>query len=212
MERPSRPIVTGAPGGKPRQALRDRLAARLPSKTVLQYSRGFWTMGLDWYVPTQAGGPARPAPSAILPLLLPGDAVLLMLGSNDYGLGVPMEDFRKRYAEMVDGLSTADLVLLGPGPTVRVCVTPIWRANATLPNLAGATLTDYSLAIREVCSSFGVPVIDGLDLLGPDDEARLVDGVHPDASGIQRMARRLSLPPARRPAATSRERGAPPGR
>ncbi|MFM8409069.1 MAG: SGNH/GDSL hydrolase family protein, partial [Alphaproteobacteria bacterium] len=126
------------------------------------------------------------------PLLVPGDAVLLMLGSNDYGLGVPMRAFRQRYAEMIDGLSTADVVLQGPGPTVPVCVTPIWRADAALPNYAGETLADYSLAIREICSSRRVPVIDGLELLGPDDEARLVDGVHPDAPGIQKIARRLA--------------------
>lgn len=108
-------------------------------------------------------------------------------------------------------LSTADLVLLGPGPTVRVCVTPIWRTDAARPNLAGTTLADYALAIREVCSSRGVPVIEGLDLLGPGDQARLVDGVHPDASGIQKMARRLAgkvapllEPPPSAPAVESR--------
>ena len=185
-------ILAGTQGVKPPRTIRDYLAVRLPSRSVLQYARGFWTMGLDWYVPTHAGGSARPDPGAIRALLLPGDAVLLMLGSNDLGLAVPMEDFRRRYAEMLVSLSTADVILSGPGPTALICVTPIWRADALRPNRVGANLADYASAIHEVCSSHGVPVVDGLDLIGPEEETLLGDGLHPDVRGRQQLARRLA--------------------
>ena len=184
-------IVAGVPGETSESGLPARVQAMLQHWVVWPYARGLWTASLDWYGPAHFGGPARPNVEAVRDLLVPGDAVVLLLGTNDFALSRPLDVFRLEYARMIDRLANAETLTRGPGPTVRVCVTPIWRRDSLIPNRAGLVLADYARAIREVCGGRRLPLVDGLRLLDPRPELFRQDGIHPNDAGTQVLGRRL---------------------
>ena len=70
-------------------------------------------------------------------------------------------------------------------------MTPIWRRDGSRPNGLGLALSDYADAIREICTKRRIPVIDGFDLLRPDEGGMLDDGVHPNVEGARTLGLRM---------------------
>ncbi len=146
-----------------------------------------------WFIANDSAGGASMGPyaarsglsaTAILPLW--PQAVVIMLGTNDCGFAVPLPTFRQRYEEFVD-------LLLKYYQPVVVCVTPLRQLNETAANQAGYTMPQYRDAIREVCGSRGLGVIDGRRLL-PFEPRYFADPwrVHPNAEGYALFARNLA--------------------
>ena len=141
---------------------------------------------------------------------IPGaDLIVIFMGTNDYGhetpLGTP--------ADTGDGtfygaLNTILPALVAKYPDSRiVCATPLHRYGFgtskilgtaftydNIPNGVGATLGDYVQAIKTVCGSNGIAVMDlhnEFTLDPADAEVRtnyMPDGLHPNAAGHQVVA------------------------
>lgn len=111
-----------------------------------------------------------------------GDAIVVFLGTNDWGYAVPLPTFTANYAAFIDGLGTAAKV---------ICVTPIWRSNDGTANVAGYVLQDYRDAISAVCGARGDAVIDGLPLV-PHVSTYFADGLHPNNTGYYYYANNLA--------------------
>ncbi|MFM7140880.1 MAG: SGNH/GDSL hydrolase family protein [Alphaproteobacteria bacterium] len=185
-------IVANVPGGSWESGLPARVQSVLPRWVVWPYARGLWTVGLDWYGSNHFGGRGSPDPEALRPMLAPGDAIVILLGTNDFRLSRPIAELMAGYGRLLDRVAQADLIMSVPEPTIRVCVTPIWRKDADKPNDFGLVLADYAKAIREVCSRRGVAVVDGFDLVRPG-ETQLIDSsdVHPTMEGTRLLGERL---------------------
>jgi len=112
--------------------------------------------------------------------------VVIMLGANDFGYGVPLERFREQYGEFIDGLR-------GYYSPAIICVTPLMEGIESQPNRIGVTMQAYRDAIRDVCDARGAGVVDGRRLL-PYDGRYFADfpRVHPNADGYARMSRNLA--------------------
>ncbi len=185
-------IVANVPGATWETGLPARLQSTLPRFVVWTYARGLWTVGLEWYGAPQVGSRASPDPAALRALLVPGDAVVILLGTNDFRLSRALDQVAADYGRLLDRVAMADTLMAGPGATVRVCVTPIWRTDADERNELGLVLADYSKTIRETCSKRGVAVVDGFQLIRPGEKLLLdATGVHPTEAGTEVLGRRL---------------------
>jgi hypothetical protein len=153
----------------------------------------------------------------------PADLIALCLGINVYGaatfssrsLGPAVTGFVQTIR---DGHPDAPVVVMTP------IVSP---SRETEPNVVGLTLADVRAIVRHTAESLqragdeALHVVDGLDLLGPDDAELLVDGLHPGEEGYRLLASRAAphlreMLPSRRSARSAAhtlagERGAPGG-
>jgi lysophospholipase L1-like esterase len=125
---------------------------------------------------------------------LPADAVVLAFGVNTYFQGnqAPAA-FGDRYAAFLDAIRNhrTDLPLVIITPT---CL----AAEPTQVNLCGARLEEYRQAIRETVGrrqsegDASIRLTEGASIIGPGDEDRLADGVHPNDQGMAAFAARLT--------------------
>ena len=167
-------IMDGSGAGKSPSSIVNRLGALRPSWTILNHSAGGASV---------SGGPmSQPMdPHPIVPLH--GDPIVVFLGTNDWGLGIPIAKFETSYHNFIHVLDDLH-------PQV-ICVTPIWRTGEGTLNSAGYKLDDYRKAITQICTADGHPVIDGLSLV-PDDPKYYLDGIHPNDAGDDYYARHLA--------------------
>lgn len=93
-------------------------------------------------------------------------AAILALGSNDFGVSVPLEAVRA-------GVRT----LVGSATVNWICVTPPGRADEQIPNDLNLFPQDYRDAIAEECRAMGAVVIHG-ELVVPPNPPNLSDGLH----------------------------------
>jgi len=166
-------ISAGVGASSPRRAYAWQLERSLSrSHRVVNYSRGGWAVSGEV-------GISDPANFLGAAALWP-DVVVIALGTNDYGVGVPLEDFIAGYE--------AALQTLGPVETV-VCVTPYRRSDLSeaTPNTAGLLLDDYRTAVHGVCEADGRIVLDGIEAM--PSESMLGDGLHPNDVGHNRIAK-----------------------
>jgi lysophospholipase L1-like esterase len=61
-----------------------------------------------------------------------------------------------------------------------------WSTSEGVLNAHGKTRDDYRALIKGVCTSRGLPYLEGLDAI-PNDPAYFVDGVHPNDRGHKAM-------------------------
>lgn len=123
---------------------------------------------------------AGPTVDLLNPIFPVAGIVIMNLGSNDWGLNVPLVDFRAAYSALLASLPL--------GPFV-VCVTPIWRDDEAMTNANGDTLEDFRIVISEVCA--GHTVLDGRQAI-PNYDCYFLDGKHPNRLGNRRLARFLA--------------------
>jgi lysophospholipase L1-like esterase len=170
-------VAAGFSAGRADATLVYHLASLRPQWFVVNYSIGGASIG-----PSDLRNGLGPA--GIVPLW--ARMVVIMLGTNDFGFGVPLDKFRQHYAEFIDGLR------LYYQPTI-VCVTPLTQAAESEPNRAGVTMETYRDTIRDVCEERRVGVVDGRRLV-PFASRYFSDfpPVHPNADGYARMARALA--------------------
>lgn len=163
-----------------RSTLVAQLTRRMPGLRVTSIARGGWRV-------------SDPPLACVRSQIAPGDTVVIVLGTNDWAAGTPIDQFSRSYALMVDALRFAAPVGgSGLGATRVVCVTPIYREGGEAPNAVGARLGVYSDAIDAVCVARGLAVVDGMGLIAASDAAVLSDGVHPDGRGMRLMAARMA--------------------
>jgi lysophospholipase L1-like esterase len=168
-------ISAGAGASSPKRAYAFRLERALVREhRVVNYSRGGWSVAADVGVidPADVPGAAALAP----------DVVVLALGTNDYGGGLPLDDFRAGYQAALEALAAVGTV---------VCVTPYRRSDAweATRNAAGGVPSDYRAAVRAACEAAGRIPLDGFEAL--PSQAFLPDGIHPNDAGHSRIAKWL---------------------
>lgn len=87
------------------------------------------------------------------------DAVTIFIGTNDYGYNILIETFKSNIAAMVDYI-TAQNPVCKIGFFTLIHRASAWDGTAEVPNAAGAVLSDYCTAIKEVAMTYGLPVLD----------------------------------------------------
>ncbi len=87
------------------------------------------------------------------------DAVTIFIGTNDYGYNTSIATFKSNIAAMVDYI-TAQNPACKIGFFTLIHRASAWDGTAEVPNAAGAVLSDYCTAIKEVAMTYGLPVLD----------------------------------------------------
>ena len=111
------------------------------------------------------------------------DCVVITLGSNDWGFGVPLLHFRNAYSELLDGIKQ-----FAPHSIAKViCVTPPWRSEENAPNQNGETLDAFRETIVALATDRGLPVIRSERAI-PRDSRYYFDEAHPNEVGHRLLA------------------------
>lgn len=110
------------------------------------------------------------------------DAVIVAMGTNDYGHG------KKAMPEIKSDCATylARVAQANPGSKL-FCITPIWRQIGTQVKAAG-TLSDVRKVIGQIAASLGYTVIDGLSLVPHTLDYYADKGTHPNDLGFMHYA------------------------
>lgn len=87
------------------------------------------------------------------------DAVTIFIGTNDYGYNISIATFKSNIAAMVDYI-TAQNPKCKIGFLTLLHRASAWDGTAEVKNGAGAVLSDYCTAIKEVAMTYGLPVLD----------------------------------------------------
>ena len=87
------------------------------------------------------------------------DAVTIFIGTNDYGYNISIATFKSNIAAMVDYI-TSQNPACKIGFLTLIHRASAWDGTAEVPNAAGAVLSDYCTAIKEVAMTYGLPVLD----------------------------------------------------
>lgn len=113
------------------------------------------------------------------------DAVIVAMGTNDYGRGKTMEQIRKDCAAYLHAVAQAN------SGSKLFCVTPIWRRIGSVVRAAG-TLADVRKVIGQIAASLGYTVVDGLSVVPHRLEYYADKGTHPNDLGFMQYAMNLS--------------------
>lgn len=87
------------------------------------------------------------------------DVATIFIGTNDYGYNTPVATFKSNIASMVDYI-TAQNPACKIGFLTLIHRASAWNGTAEVANAAGAVLSDYCTAIKEVAATYGLPVLD----------------------------------------------------
>lgn len=121
------------------------------------------------------------------------DAIVVFGGTNDFGHGDSMigdtdSDDIYTFCGALNRLITS-LKTTFPNSKI-IFMTPLRRKTEAVPNINGYILKDYVDSIIKVTQKYNIPVIDLFrsDILDPNDEQVLPDGLHPSDKGNAIMA------------------------
>ena len=112
------------------------------------------------------------------------DAVIVAMGTNDYGRNKTMEQIKADCAAYLKQVTLAN-----PG-SKRFCITPTWRWVGTREKAAG-TLADVRKEIADIAEQSGYIVIDGLAMIPKRFEYFFDKGLHPNDIGFSLYALNL---------------------
>ncbi len=149
---------------------------------LLAEKRGWQLLNMGF-----GGRAATPSDGKVIASLAP-DFVTVLMGTNDWQGGVPVDLYRLRMEAFLSGLREDK-------PAVPVfLITPLWVPPSWKPKSAVADLEDYRQALRDLASTRGDPhlhLIEGVDLI--DHTPAFFDrvAVHPNDQGFAQMAGRL---------------------
>lgn len=121
-----------------------------------------------------------------LQLIFGLDMVVVAVGSNDWGFGVPLLHFKNSYTELLDGL----LPFVPHAIPRVVCMTPPWRFEETGTNLNGETLDAFRDVIVALATERGIPIIRAEHAI-PKDRRYYFDDAHPNEEGHRLLAQSL---------------------
>lgn len=113
------------------------------------------------------------------------DAVLVYMGINDYGEGVPVDDFACAYKALL-----VNVAQVAPDAEV-LCLTLLPGCSEEhdtsffRSKYKGISLEAYNEAIREVARAQGARVLDVAAFAAPFDT---LDGTHPTRRGMQQLS------------------------
>ena len=113
------------------------------------------------------------------------DAVIVAMGTNDFGRQKTMEQIQADCAAYLKNVELAN-----PGSKL-FCITPIWRYIGLTPRAAG-TLADVRKEIARIATEAGYVVIDGLSLVPHQFEYYADKGTHPNDLGFFCYAHNLT--------------------
>jgi lysophospholipase L1-like esterase len=168
-------ISAGAAASRPDKGYVALLTKRLTGYSLINYSRGGWSVHAtkNYVEPAYIGG---------VPPLWPNEMVIV-LGTNDFSVSEPLAEFRAGYRELLDRLARALVE-----PLRRLfCVTPFPRLDEDRANTVGHVLDDYRLVVQEECSrASGIP-LDGSQAI-PASVAYFSDTIHPNDRGHASIA------------------------
>ena len=124
---------------------------------------------------------------------LPADAISLCLGINIYGgNSLGPRTFQAAVIGFIKVLRDGH-----PHTPITVASPILSPPRETTPNGVGLTLVEMRSQIQQAVDMLVrrgdtcLHYLDGLQILGPDDAARLPDDLHPDAQGYRLMAQRF---------------------
>lgn len=113
------------------------------------------------------------------------DAVIVAMGTNDYGRGKTMAQIHDDCTAYLHAVAQAN-----PGSKL-FCVTPIWRLIGSQVKAAG-TLADVRKEIGQIAEDLGFIVIDGLLMVPHRLEYYADKGTHPNDLGFMQYALNLN--------------------
>lgn len=128
------------------------------------------------------------------------DICLIFMGTNDLGNGVTFGDFDPTKttfdtSQFTDALCNAIVNLQTNYPTTKfVWMTPLKRFVSTTNNVqysnSSQTVDTYTDRIIEVCNYYGIEYLDmrGVGFNSMNQTKYLVDALHPNAAGMDRIA------------------------
>lgn len=167
-------ISVGASADTGAQAYAARLAGKITTADyLLNYSRGGWAVLGDV-------GIVDPASVSGLLQMWP-HTVIIALGTNDFSVEVPVDDFAVAYASMLARLRAWNASMK------LVCVTPFPRIDEAA-NADGVPLAAYRSAIETACWNAGGYALDGKSAIPEPITDYLVDGLHPNNAGHRKIA------------------------
>lgn len=185
-DRPPCPLLVFHGDSITHGALASRAASTYPARVARALDADFINLGV--------GGAARGEPGmAALVADLPADAIVLAFGVNTFfQANESPRAFGAIYGAFLEAIRSRQ-------PDVPlVAITPTHHApEARWRNPRGARLEEYRQAIRQAVGrrqSGGdahLLLIEGLGIIGPGDEDRLADGVHPNDEGMAAFSARL---------------------
>ena len=186
----------------------DRLAVRFPelaADTLEMEYTNYGVIGSTIAVNPYAPSERNPMVERYSDISETADLIVIAGGSNDWQYNwSPIGDMDSRddttfygalhnlYSGLLDSYPDAQIVVL----------TPIKRAQSPygvegITNAYGLTLEEYGDIIKEVCSYYEIPVLDGYNgiAINPYVESQksllIPDGVHPNENGHELIAERL---------------------
>ena len=164
-------------------AITTRSGLAYPARVARELGADFINLGF--------GGSARGEPGmARIVAAQPADAISLYYGINTYAIGQPGPgEFGRIYADFLETVRASH------PHTPIVIITPTWYVpERDHRNAAGASVEEYREVIRRAVSArvaagdANLAVLDGCSLIGPGDESRLADLVHPNDEGFAAIA------------------------
>ena len=121
------------------------------------------------------------------------DCVLLAFGANDCFTGDPVRVIRRNASAIIETLQARNLPVLLAGVTAH-------------PEIGAAPEAGFDTLFAELAEEYGLPLFpDILAPYFPDPSLTLLDGLHPNAQGVEAMAAAL-LPLVRDLAQTALKR------
>ena len=168
-------------------AITSRAGLVYPARVARALAADFINLGF--------GGSARGEPGmARIVAGLPADAIVLYYGINTYAIGHPgAAEFGRIYAEFLETIRASH------AETPVVIITPTWYGpEGHQRNAAGSSVEDYRVAIRRAVSArvaagdANLMALEGCSVIGPGDETRLADLVHPNDEGFACIAEWLT--------------------
>ena len=107
------------------------------------------------------------------------DGVILEFGANDCFTGDPVQDIKKNASAIIEILKRHGLPVLLVGITAH-------------PEIGAVHKAEFDPLFGELAEQYGLPLFpDILAPYYPDPSLTLLDGLHPNAQGVEAIARAL---------------------
>lgn len=117
----------------------------------------------------------------------PGNVLIIMAGTNDFGNNIDLTEFENAVGETIETVLATDKML--------IIITPIHRENEI--NSSGKKLSQYVDIIKNKCNEYAVPCIDAYResmmnaTFAANNDRYYSDGLHPNSVGHSLMCKTI---------------------